>query len=399
MKSEAVKTRYGLMNIPTSDAVLGPSLRLYGEWAQDEIEGLIKFLKDGDVVIDAGANIGTHTLGFASAIAPSGCVYSFEPQTDIYELLHQNCSINDYVSNIVTYCHPLSNVRCKKYLIPVFDDNNIHNYGAAQLAVEGPDKVLSINSSESMTIDGLTLDSCRLIKLDVEGMELEVLSGAETLIAKCKPLIFFEANTIASTWKIIQKFIPLGEYSVRVVVSDAFSPKNFNENMLNIFSDYQETSILLYPERENALVEKAFKRSFFITNYAELSIVLAVLCRRPPGHPLFNLKSSDNELKDIYNYNFDSLAISILHELIHQREKNAILSQEDSALRQENATLRQENATLRQENATLRQELSRQRETSKVLSEHLQKYQLFLPIRIIRKLRSMVVLFAHFGKH
>ena len=406
MKSEAVKTRYGLMNIPTSDAVLGPSLRLYGEWAQDEIEGLVKFLKDGDVVIDAGANIGTHTLGFASAIAPSGRVYSFEPQADIYELLHQNCSINNYVSNIVTYCHPLSNDSGKKYLIPVFDDNNIHNFGAAQLAVEAVDKVLSIESSESMTIDGLNLDSCRLIKLDVEGMELEVLSGAETLIVKCKPLIFFEANTIASTWKIIQKFISLGEYSVRVVISDAFSPQNFNENKLNIFSDYQETSILLYPERENALVETAFKRSIYITNYAELAIALAVLCRRPPGHPLFDLASCDNELKDINNDNFDGLAISILRELIYQREKNAALNQENATLNQENATLNQENATLNQENATLNQEnatlsqeLSRQRETSKVLSEHLRKYQMFPPIRLIRKLRTMVVSFADFGKH
>ena len=392
MKHEVVKTRYGMMNIPTSDAVLGPSLRLYGEWAQDEIEGLVKFLKDGDVIIDAGANIGTHTLGFAPAIAPSGRVYSFEPQADIYELLHQNCSINYYASNIATYCHPLSNVSGKKYLIPVFDDNNIHNFGAAQLAAEVEDKVLSTESSESMSLDGLNLDSCRLIKLDVEGMELEVLNGAETLIRKYKPLIFFEANKIPSTWKIIQKFIPFGDYSVRVVILDAFSSQNFNENKLNIFSDYQEASILLYNERENTLVETAFKKSIRITNYAELAIALAVLCRRPPGHPLADLASCDSEFKDIFNYNFNSLATSMLPELIYQREKNAALSQE-------NAALSQENATVGQENATLSQELNIQRETCKVLSEHLRKYQMFPLIRFIRKLRSIVFLFAHFEKH
>lgn len=433
MKFETVKTRYGVMNIPTNDAVLGPSLRLYGEWAQDEIEGLSKLLKDGDVVIDAGANIGTHTLGFASAVAPSGRVYAFEPQCDIYELLQNNCRSNSYTPNIVTYCNPLSNISGKKYNIPLHDEISIHNFGATQLSAIKDDRILSIESFESMTIDDLNLNSCRLIKIDVEGMELEVLSGAATLISKCRPLIFFEANTISAAWEIIQNITAIGGYSIRVVISDAFSPHNFNENKLNIFSDYQETSILLYSDRENALIESSLKNSILITNYAELSIVLAILCRRPPGHPLENFIAFDNELREICNHHIDGLAKPILHELIYQREiktalsqendtlshendklsqenhklrhenhrlsqENDKLSQENHKLSQENHKLSQENHKLSQENTALGQDLDTYRETCTALSEHLRKYQEFPLIRLIRKLRSIVVFFVSNGK-
>ena len=277
MKFETADTRYGVMSYPQYDAVLGPSLKLYGEWAQDEINGLANLIKNGDVVIDAGANIGTHALGFADAVAPLGCVYAFEPQPSIYELLQRNCSMNAKAANVVTYCNPLSDVGGVQYRLPVFDEDRIQNFGAAQLSFvgDGDGDVQAAHSDSSMTIDELNLDTCRLIKLDVEGMELAVLNGATNLINKCQPLIFFEANTIPLAWEIIQKFTLSTKYSSRVVVCDVFSIQNFNQNKLNIFSDYQETSILLYPEEEEESVAGAFKNSIHVSNLTELTIALA----------------------------------------------------------------------------------------------------------------------------
>jgi len=389
MKIEKVKTRYGIMSIPVSDAVLGPSLRLYGEWAQDEIDGLTILLKDGDVVIDAGANIGTHTLGLASAVSPKGRVYSFEPQTEIFELLRQNCDTNNFASNILPYCHPLSSVDGQKFAIPILNEISIHNFGATQLSAIKYENTPSYDSSGSMTIDGLNLDSCRLIKLDVEGMELEVLNGAMSLIKKHKPLIFFEANTILDTWGIIQKIAPLGKYSVRVVISNAFSPNNFNNNQQNIFSDFQETSVLLFSEQEDALVGTAFNNSIRVSNYAELAIALAMLCRRPPGHPLADLTSCADEIEKIYNQNFDGLSASILRELIYQKNTRT----------QENVALTQENVALTQENVALTQELTSLRDANSALSDHLQKYQMHPLIRVMRKARAMIVSFIHSGKY
>ena len=396
MKIEKVGTRYGIMTIPVSDAVLGPSLRLYGEWAQDELDGLTILLKDGDVVIDAGANIGTHTLGLASAVSPKGRVYSFEPQTKIFELLRQNCDTSNFASNILAYCNPLSSVDGQKFAIPILDEISIHNFGATQLSAIKHENTSSYNSSGSMTIDGLHLDSCRLIKIDVEGMELEVLNGAVSLIKKHKPLIFFEANTILDTWGIIQKIAPLGRYSARVVISNAFSKNNFNNNQQNIFSDFQEASVILFSEEEDALVGTAFNNSIRVSNYRELAIALAMLCRRPPGHPLADLTTCTDEIEKIYNQNFDGLSVSILQELIYQKNTRI---QENVALTQENLALTQENLALTQKNVALTQELTRLRDANSALFDHLQRYQMHPVIRIMRKARAMIVSFIHSEKH
>jgi FkbM family methyltransferase len=394
MKFETADTRYGLMVFPENDAVLGPSLKLYGEWAQDEIDGLAQLIKNGDIVIDAGANIGTHTLGFAHAVAPNGRVYAFEPQPGIYEMLQRNCSINAKSATIVTYCKPLSDVSNQQYLLPVFDENKIQNFGAAQLssAINGENQAFHSNSS--MTIDDLKLDACRLLKLDVEGMELEVLNGAINLIKKCQPLIFFEANTIPAAWEIIQKFTSLNKYSSRVVVSDAFSACNFNQNKLNIFSDYQETSILLYPAEEEKSVAAAFKNSIYVSNLTELTVALAFCCRRPPGHPLADTVLCCDFLENSGNFCFDILARNILNELIHQREVKQALNLEQEAIRQDLAVARQDLAVARQDLAVARQDLAVARQDNQAIAYQLRKYQMFPPIRALRKFRHIYAAFT-----
>lgn len=392
MKSEKVTTRYGVMSIPVSDAVLGPSLRQYGEWAQDEIEGLVQLLKDGDVVIDAGANIGTHTLGLVSAVSPRGRVYSFEPQLEIFDLLRQNCEASVFAPNIQPYCHPLSSVSGQKFSIPLLDAVSIHNFGAIHLSPKKSDERPSYDSHESMTIDDLHLDACRLIKLDVEGMELEVLNGAKRLIKKHKPLIFFEANTISDAWKIIEEVTPWGNYSARVVISNAFSSRNFNHNQQNIFSDFQETSILLVGEQEDALAGIAFNNSIRISNYAQLAIALALLCRRPPGHPLADLTTHADDIKNTYHQDTSVLSASILHELIYQKNTRAALTQQHAALAQQHAALTQQHATLTQQNTALVLE-------NTALSDRLNKYPMFPIIRLMRKARDIIISFIHFGKH
>jgi FkbM family methyltransferase len=399
MQYETVVTRYGSMRIPSADAVLGPSLRLYGEWAQDEIKGLSRLLKDGDIVIDAGANIGTHTLAFAAAIAPSGRVYSFEPQTDIYELLKSNCDTNARASNITTYCHPLSSISGKAYRVPIYDDASIHNFGATQLTEIVSDSNSELTTSiASKSIDELQLEACRLIKLDVEGMELEVLNGAVHLIGKCNPLIFFEANTISEAWQIIQQFISSGGYSARVVISDAFSHNNYNKNDLNIFSDYQETSILLYMKAEEAAVISAFPTSIQIISYSHLAISLALICHRPPEHPLKKFPLNDETIYKHYKQNVSLLSDAMLSELIYQHEKNAARENFEATSSSSRTALMNRNEALTQENTNLINQIQSYEENYKVLTEKLHRYEMFPLIRLIRKLKSIAGRVINFGK-
>jgi hypothetical protein len=85
--------RYGLMHFHSRDHYIGRSLDLYREYSQEESELFHKLLKPGDVVVEAGANIGALTVALADAVGERGRVIAFEPQPEYFSLLNKNCSM------------------------------------------------------------------------------------------------------------------------------------------------------------------------------------------------------------------------------------------------------------------------------------------------------------------
>src|SRR3990172_2881357 len=84
------RCRYGPMMWLNSDRVIGECLRLYGEFAEGEVRLLLSLLKPGDVVLDAGAHIGTLAVPLALAVGAQGRVIAFEPQRMSYACLCAN---------------------------------------------------------------------------------------------------------------------------------------------------------------------------------------------------------------------------------------------------------------------------------------------------------------------
>jgi hypothetical protein len=64
------ETCLGPMFTLQGDAVIGRSLRLYGEFAGEEVDSILDFFRPGDHVLDLGANIGVHSLAFAQTEGP-----------------------------------------------------------------------------------------------------------------------------------------------------------------------------------------------------------------------------------------------------------------------------------------------------------------------------------------
>jgi FkbM family methyltransferase len=195
------QTRHGFMLYNPND-FLGHTLDKYGDWAYSEIDMLKQLIQPGFVILDVGANIGTHTLSFAQLTGSNGFVYAFEPQRILFEFLCANIVINNHL-NVLPMMAGVGEAP-GEIIIPLI--NPFAKTNAGSINIEGHnagDKVPLI------TIDSLNLKRCNLLKVDVEGMERKVLLGARETIGRARPLMFVENNTPENSGALIQLLIEM----------------------------------------------------------------------------------------------------------------------------------------------------------------------------------------------
>ncbi|MEA5499269.1 FkbM family methyltransferase [Limnoraphis robusta Tam1] len=130
-------------------------------------------------VIDIGANIGDHTIAYLKKVGSEGHVVAFEPHPEVYECLKIN------VPEAESYPYAISDK--EETLNLVLRPNTGESY------------CTTTNLNESVPIKAVTLDSFKfssvdLIKIDVEGYELQTLKGARQTLIKCKPRMVIEIN-------------------------------------------------------------------------------------------------------------------------------------------------------------------------------------------------------------
>ena len=82
-----VKGKHGYILYNKNDIYIGKSIEKYGEFSEHEIELFADICREGDIVIDVGANIGTHAMAIAELVGTSGRVYAFEPQRIVFQAL------------------------------------------------------------------------------------------------------------------------------------------------------------------------------------------------------------------------------------------------------------------------------------------------------------------------
>lgn len=230
-----VNCRYGDFSIPEGPDLIGDSLRLYGEWAQIEINTLAHFIGEGDVVVDAGAFIGTHARAFSKLVGSAGEVLAFEPNDVAFKFLEENVS---QYTNIIAIPHALGSVEQKRFISSVANGN----VGKAPLAIvahDSQDRPVSVRP-----LDALGIERVNFIKADVEGMEQSILEGAANTINKSKPAIFVEVNTLEDSVPVI-RWAPRADYLTFGIITPAFNLDNFNHVVDNVFGLAKETGLLL----------------------------------------------------------------------------------------------------------------------------------------------------------
>lgn len=182
---QVVPTRYGRMMCLSVDTYIGGSLIQYGEYSEGEVNLFRAFLRPDSVVVDAGANIGCHTVAMAQMV-PDGMVLAAEPLRYLYYMLCGNVALNG-LTNVLTFHAALGATRgsCK---VPLVDYTLHSTYGGTSL----------VDRAEGLPVPQVRLDDLLprvdFIKADVEGMERSVLEGASRLIAECRPALYVENN-------------------------------------------------------------------------------------------------------------------------------------------------------------------------------------------------------------
>ncbi|ASF38906.1 hypothetical protein CEH05_07185 [Halobacillus halophilus] len=154
---------------------------------------------EDSVVIDVGAYIGNHSTFFAQHCEAR--VFSIEPNREAFDLLEKNVQLNGLENKTTLLNHGVGKELGKGSIVGGSEDN----MGMSQLKgdVEG-DVVIE-------TIDHLfsELNRVDVIKIDVEGMEMDVLQGAVNTLKKHKPLLYIETTTddkLQLVYSFLKKF-------------------------------------------------------------------------------------------------------------------------------------------------------------------------------------------------
>ena len=159
---------------------------------------LQQLFPEGRVFVDVGANFGTYTLGLARGVGLQGKVYSFEAQRILSYMLAGTIALNG-LTNV--YCHNLAVGKERSKLeIPQFDYNRPLNFGSIEFGGqqrEVLEQQRQYSAENAEYVDMVTLDSFELprvdiMKIDVEGMEADVLQGAAETLRRCRPILFVE---------------------------------------------------------------------------------------------------------------------------------------------------------------------------------------------------------------
>lgn len=171
-------------------------------------------LKDGDVFVDVGANIGLMSMVASKSVGINGRVISIEANPSTASIFKRNVEANK-LTNVLLVENAIGSAPGNAKIYP-----NWHiNRGGASLIRKG-------ESEEGVDVEIKTLDSVlddldlvpTLIKIDVEGFELEVLKGAQKLLSSSRlPTLIIELSSERETaggnvGEIIQLLKVSGKY-------------------------------------------------------------------------------------------------------------------------------------------------------------------------------------------
>jgi FkbM family methyltransferase len=219
--------KYGWMLF--AGPIIGKCFELYGEYSEAEVAMMRGFVREGGTVIDVGANIGDLTVPLARMTGPSGRVFAIESHPENFNVLCANLALNG-----------IRNVKPINAFVATSDAVDTSS------AVFGPDAFTgSTWQPRFIALDALEIEACDLLKVDVDGKELDVLRSGAMQIERFRPTLYFE-NDVKDVSAQLLSFVAneLG-YRLYWHLAPVFQPDNFFGNPVNHWAPKNICSLMM----------------------------------------------------------------------------------------------------------------------------------------------------------
>ena len=174
---------------------------------------------DGVTVLDVGANIGVFTITWARHMTGWGRIIAVEAQERIFQALCGNIAINNCFNARAIFA--AASRQCGEMLVPVPDYRVPSSFGSLELRQSPQTEAIGqpidyhadgMQTIATVSVDSLNLARLDLLKIDVEGMEIEVLQGALETIIRCHPILVIEHLKVDNA--ILEDFLRTHGYTI-----------------------------------------------------------------------------------------------------------------------------------------------------------------------------------------
>lgn len=203
---EPLDTIYGKMFIPDTDAGQWWWLKHVGASPEDDFIEEISSLLDErprGTAVDVGANFGCWTLPLSSH---ADKVFALEPQRGCRSLLLSSVNANG-IRNVAVVGDAASDENGMAEIANL-DMNRSSNFGGVRLNLELADENAEMVPVRTIRLDDLLAsEPVSFMKIDVEGYEFKVITGARQTIMRCRPILFVEMDHIATDQTALRELI------------------------------------------------------------------------------------------------------------------------------------------------------------------------------------------------
>jgi FkbM family methyltransferase len=165
----------------------GPHACWAGTYEADRLRAFAAAAVPGSAIYDVGANAGVYSLLASTRAGPSGMVYAFEPQERNLQFLRRHMALNQVQNCVILPSAVCNSEGTRRFSAAPWD------LAMGRLFPEG-----------ELVVPCTTLDACvygekrfrppNILKIDVEGAELEVLEGASRVLSEFHPMVFLEIH-------------------------------------------------------------------------------------------------------------------------------------------------------------------------------------------------------------